>query len=134
MTDSKTDYDAMAALSEQQLKAIENRGNHTVKVYDAKGALVGVVPPAKYQIIVLDDHTRHVIDSMWLKALGQTPGKTSHETAQSPASIGGLLAEFVEKSEKVRKLKEALRSIADACECTCGECPCQRIADAALRV
>jgi hypothetical protein len=75
--------------------------------------------------------------SLGLKAnevmvIAEGPGENSHETAQSRASIGGLLAEYVEKSERVQKLKEALRSIADACECTCGECPCQRIAESAL--
>lgn len=49
------------------------------------------------QIVVLDNHTREVIDTMWLKALGVEilPGRT----AQSPASIAGLLTEYVKKQK-----------------------------------
>lgn len=37
-----------------------------------------------------------------------------------------------ELRERATGLAAALRALANACECTCGECPCQRIADDAL--
>lgn len=54
------------------------------------------------------------------------------EVARLREFIEGCVKQAIELRERNEGLAAALRALANACECTCGECPCQRIADDAL--
>lgn len=107
---------------------VRNEGTAPVKVYDAKGVLVEIVPLAKVSKAEKERDALLEENATFAEELAHRLREMERHSDETQAA----LAEVARLLDRNAGLAAALKAIADACECTCGECPCSLIAREAL--